>query len=300
MSMTTISVEETKSAVWLDHVRDLGELSKPRITAMVLVSVALSIFVASSGQPDLLVLLHTLLGSALVAASSSAWNQWIERHRDGAMLRTANRPLPAGRMGGSEVLSFGSVTLIAGVAYLTVTVGWIPAAWAVATWVVYVCVYTPMKSRTSWNTAVGAISGTLPILIGWSAVEAPVNWRLVGMLLVLFFWQFPHFIAIAWIYRAQYEKAGFRMLTGTDPTGRRAGSCAMLGAGLLMIASLLPLLAQLSLTYACLAIVLGTYQAVFAWRFQRELTQQTARHLLRASLIYLPLSLGIIAVQTVT
>ncbi len=116
MSMTTISVEETKSAVWLDHVRDLGELSKPRITAMVLVSVALSIFVASSGQPDLRVLLHTLLGSALVAASSSAWNQWIERHRDGAMLRTANRPLPAGRMRGSEVLSFGSVTLIAGVA----------------------------------------------------------------------------------------------------------------------------------------------------------------------------------------
>ncbi len=299
MSMNTLSVQETKTIVWLDHTRDFWELTKPRISAMVLVTVTISMFVASGGQLDLLVMLHTLVGTMLVAASSSAWNQWIERERDGAMARTANRPLPSGRISGAAVLLFGLVTLVAGIAYFNVTVGWLPSCWAIMTWIVYVGVYTPMKARSSWNTSVGAIAGALPILIGWTAVGAPVNWRLAAMLLILFFWQFPHFIAIAWIYRNQYEKAGFQMITVTDPSGRRAGLYAVLGAGLLLLASLLPLLTELSLSYALVAIALGLYQSVFAWQFRRQLTEETARRLLAASIIYLPLALGMIAAQTV-
>ena len=298
MSMTTMRVEQAKTALWVDHLRCLWELTKPRITAMVLVSVGLSVFVASGGRPDLLLLLHTLLGTTLVAASSSAWNQWIERQSDSMMLRTAGRPLPTGRMGCSEVLSFGLSTFVAGTVYLLVTVGWQPTLWAVATWIIYVCVYTPMKAHSAWNTTVGAVSGALPVVIGWSATGTPADWRLASLVLVLFFWQFPHFISIAWIYRQEYEKAGLKMVTTTDPSGRRAGWYAVLGATLLLPCSLLPLLTDLSWVYACLTVALGGYQLFYAHQFQRELSKQTARRLLTASIIYLPLALGVIGAQS--
>ena len=299
MSMTTVGVENAKPSVLAEHLRDLSELSKPRITAMVLVTVALSVFVASAGRPDVFVLINTLIGTVLIAASSSAWNQWIERESDGDMPRTAGRPLPSGRMSVPEVLSFGCITLVAGTAYLVATVGWQPTWWALATWFVYVCVYTPLKPISSWNTAVGAISGALPILIGWSAVGSPLDWRIGGMFLILFVWQFPHFIAIAWLYRRQYGKAGLQMITVTDPSGRWAGASALVGAVVLTGCSLLPLLSGMSWIYACLALALGAYQTFFAWQFGRELTDSSARRLLAASIIYLPLALGMIAAQTV-
>ena len=184
MSMTTLQVQ-SKSAAWASHFRDLADLTKPRISAMVLVTVALSHFVASLGQPDLVVLFHILLGTTLVAASSGAFNQWLEADVDARMDRTANRPLPAGRMSIAEVIAFGTMTLIAGTAYLALTVGWHPTIWALATWVVYVCVYTPMKSRSHWNTVVGAVSGAVPILIGWSAAGVRMDWSVAGMLTLI-------------------------------------------------------------------------------------------------------------------
>lgn len=303
MSMTTIQVE-SKSAAWASHFRDLADLTKPRISAMVLVTVALSHFVASLGQPDLVVLFHILLGTTLVAASSGAFNQWLEADADARMDRTATRPLPAGRMSVSEVIAFGIMTFIAGTTYLALTVGWHPAAWAIATWFVYVCIYTPMKSRTHWNTVVGAVSGALPILIGWSATGGQLDWNVGGMLALLFLWQFPHFIAIAWIYRRQYDRAGLQMITTTDPSGRKAGFFSFWGAIVVLIASLLPLLAAPSATkstwfFAVVVTALGLYQLSAAWRFHQNQTDQTARQLLKASVVYLPLALGLIAVQTV-
>lgn len=304
MSMTTIQVEDAKQAVSTaqvteasNHARDLLELVKPRISAMVLVTVALSVFVASAGSPDLFILIHTLIGTALVAASSGAFNQWLEQESDAKMERTADRPLPAGRLSGAEVIAFGLATLVAGVSYLYLTVGWQPMFWSVVTWIVYVCIYTPMKTWTSWNTTVGAISGALPILIGSSAVSASLDWYVGGMLCVLFFWQFPHFIAIAWIYRRQYAKAGLTMVTTTDPSGRKAGIYSVLGAVLLLLSSLLPLFGGLTIPYMLLAIVLGVYQLKAAWRFKQALDMASARNLLKASIIYLPLALGLIAVQ---
>ena len=298
MSMTTIPVQ-SKSSAWAAHFRDLMDLVKPRISAMVLVAVALSHFVASLGSPDFVMLFHVLLGTTLIAASSGAFNQWLEADVDARMDRTSNRPLPAGRMSVSEVVAFGVMTLIAGTCYLVLTVGWHPALWAIATWLVYVCVYTPMKSRSHWNTVVGAVSGAVPILIGWSAVGSPMDWSVAGMLWLLFLWQFPHFIAIAWIYRKQYDRAGLQMITTTDPSGRKAGLFSFWGAIVVLLVSLMPLLTKPSWVYAVLAVTLGIYQITAAWRFQQNQTDQTARQLLKVSVVYLPLVLGLIAVQTV-
>lgn len=306
MSMTTIQADErTKpklvvppTSAGASHFRDLLDIIKPRISAMVLVTVALAVFVSSGGHPDLFVLIHALVGTALVASSSGAFNQWLERHTDARMDRTENRPLPAGRMSGGEVIAFGVATLVAGAAYLYLTVNLESTLWALATWIVYVCVYTPMKTWTSWNTTVGAVSGALPILIGWSAVGSEFSWHVGAMLCVLFLWQFPHFIAIAWLYRFQYARAGLQMVTTTDSTGRTAGFYSVALAVCLLAGSLLPLANGWSSTYATLAILLGGYQLLAAWRFQQSLNDDAARQLLKASIIYLPLVLGLIAVHT--
>ena len=293
---------EVSTASSANFVLDLKELLKPRISSMVLVTVALSGYVAAMGRPDVFALLHCLIGTALVAASSGAFNQWLEKDSDAKMRRTKDRPLPAGRMTVREVIVFGLVTLVAGVAYLWATVGSAPTMWAIATWLIYVVVYTPMKSRTSWNTTVGAISGAIPIFIGASATGSTMSWPVVAMFCILFFWQFPHFIAIAWIYRKQYAQAGLVMVTTTDETGRAAGRYSVLGAVLLFTTSFLPLMTPLSwpvaTIYALACIALGVYQMQAAWNFRTHLDDESARGLLKASIIYLPLALGLIAVQT--
>ena len=168
MSMTAWTIERERAS-WLSRTRDLVDLTKPRISLMVLVTVAIAMYVGSSGDLSLVLTVNTLLGTALVAASASAWNQWLECDRDRRMPRTVDRPLPAGRLSAFEVATFGVVTGLAGLAYLACTVGPAPATWASATWFVYVCVYTPLKPYTTWNTAIGAVSGALPVVIGWSA-----------------------------------------------------------------------------------------------------------------------------------
>ena len=148
---------------------DFAELAKPRIATLVLVTVAVGALVASAGHPDLFVLLHTLCGTALVAASASAGNQWLERAADARMQRTANRPLPAGRLSDAEVIAFAGVTLLLGLIQLGWMVGLTTLLLGAATWVLYVAIYTPLKSRTAFNTVVGAVAGALPVLLGWSA-----------------------------------------------------------------------------------------------------------------------------------
>lgn len=310
MSMTTVQVDSkaaktlSKSEMCVNHLRDLAELTKPRITAMVLVTIVLSYFVATLGQTHWLLLLHVLLGTTLVAASSGALNQLMEAETDARMKRTANRPLPSGRMSSAEVVWFSAASLMGGMAYLILTVGWGPAGWALATWIVYVCVYTPMKTRSHWNTFVGAISGALPILIGWSASRQAFTWDVGAMISLLFLWQFPHFLAIAWIYRHQYDDAGLKMLTTTDPTGRAAGWVSVCGAVCVWASSLLPLLSSdsfsvVSVIYVALITALGWYQLRAALRFQKNLTDPSAKKLLLASVLYLPLALGLIAVHAV-
>jgi protoheme IX farnesyltransferase len=223
-------------------------------------------------------------------------NQLLERTADSRMPRTARRPLPTGRLTPRQVLVFGAVTLLFGLVALAATS--LPATFAaLATWLVYVVIYTPMKSRSPLNTAVGAVSGALPILIGWTATGAPVDIRALSVVAVMFLWQFPHFMAIAWLYRADYARAGQQMLTVVDPTGLRAGAQAVVGALALVPVSLVPALspqAGSTAIYCFWAVALGLVQVAAATSFMLRRDDRSARHLLRASLMYLICWMGLL------
>lgn len=296
MSASTISVPQTQSAVF-GRLADFVELTKPRIAIMELVVVLTAGVVAAWGQPDPFLLAHAMVGTLLVASSASAANQWIERGRDSRMARTASRPLPAGRLSSREALWFASLTLILGMIQLVAFVNLACAGWALMTWALYVLAYTPLKVAGPINTAVGAVAGALPVLIGWTAVGGTLDSRAIALALVLFLWQFPHFMAIAWLYRRDYAKAGHQMLTVVDPTGSRAGWQAVVAALALIPVSLVPVLASPglgSLLYVTGACLLGGGQLLFAALFWREASDAAARLLLRASLVYLPTLLAML------
>jgi protoheme IX farnesyltransferase len=290
MSTSSLTIAEPR-AVLFGRVCDFLELTKPRIAVMELVVVLAAGVVATRGQPDPSRLFHAMLGTLLVASSASAANQWIERQRDARMARTASRPLPAGRLSGQEAVAFSLVCLLAGVVQLAWFVNLACAASAGLTWAVYVMAYTPIKPVSTLNTAIGAVAGALPVLIGWTAVGGELDGRALALFLVLFLWQFPHFMAIAWLYRRDYAEAGYKMLTVIEPTGRRAGWQAVLAALALVPVSIVPVLAAPglgSMLYVMGAVLLGAGQLVFAALFWQRATELRAKLLLKASLVYLP------------
>jgi protoheme IX farnesyltransferase len=267
-----------------------------------LVTVIVAAHLASPWGVDRWVLLATVLGAALVAASAGALNQWWERASDARMPRTANRPLPAGRLTPPQVIIFGTATLIAGMTTLALGANLVSASAALATWLIYVFAYTPLKTRSPLNTAVGAASGALPILIGWTATGATIDVRALALVAVMFLWQFPHFMAIAWLYRADYARAGQRMLTVIDPTGLRAGAQAVVGALTLIPVSLVPALAPQAgspAIYCGWALILGAAQIVAASLFLCHRNDRSARRLLRASLAYLICWMGLLLLVAV-
>lgn len=288
MSTSSASYVPARSLLW-QRAADYIALSKPKIMLMELVTVAVAAVVANSGLPDRWLLTHTLLGTFLVAAGAAAWNQWLERHSDAFMDRTAGRPLPAARLPSREAVWFGSACALIGVGYLALAVNPLTAALGALTWLIYVAIYTPLKSRSPVNTPVGAVSGALPILMGWTAVGGSLNLMAATLFLIVFLWQFPHVMAIAWLYRRQYAAAGLKMLPVVEPTGRRAGAQAVLGALALVPLSLLPaLISFASPAYFIWALALSLGQLIFALVFLWRRNEQTARALFRATLIYLP------------
>jgi protoheme IX farnesyltransferase len=299
VSATTTTITDTRRALLTARGADYLELTKPRIAVLELVTLAVAALLA--GIHDVWALAYALLGTALVAAGASAFNQWWERNSDQRMERTASRPLPAGRLTSLEVVVFGSVAAVAGVALLAVQVNPRTAVLGFLTWFLYVLVYTPMKSRTPMNTLVGAVAGALPILMGWTAMGAPLGLKAGTLFLILFLWQFPHFMAIAWIYRRQYGAAGMKMLTVVDPSGRRAGAQAVVVALVLIPVSLIPAVLPLSgsvfVDFAG-ALALGVGQLLCAVLFLMKLDDRSARRLLRASLIYLPALLMLLVLAT--
>jgi protoheme IX farnesyltransferase len=288
MSISTPSYAPARSAAW-QRAADYLALSKPKIMLMELVTVAVGAVVAGSGAVDFWLLVHTLLGTFLVAAGASAWNQWLEPHSDALMDRTADRPLAAARMTSWEVASFGTAAALIGVAYLGLRVNPSTAAVGALTWLIYVGVYTPLKSRSPVNTAVGAVSGALPILMGWTAVGRPLDLGAATLFSIIFLWQFPHVMAVAWIYRRQYGAAGLKMLPVVEPAGRRAGVQAVATALALVPVSLLPtVLGFAGPLYLIWALALGLWQWCRAVSFLLCRDDRTARALFRATLIYLP------------
>src|SRR4051812_38233764 len=290
MSVSTITIAPARTSV-ICRISDYLELTKPRIAVLELLVVLAAGVVATWGQPEPWVMLHAMVGTLLVASSASAANQWLERRRDAYMARTATRPLPAGRLGSAEVIAFATICLLAGFIQLVMNVNVACAAWALLTWALYVIAYTPLKTRSVMNTAVGAVAGALPICIGWSATGVALDGRALALFSILFLWQFPHFMAIAWLYRRDYAKAGHQMLTVVEPTGWRAGRQAAAAALALIPVSVIPLLSSPgtgAVLYALGAGVLGGGQLVLAGMFWQQANDFHARLLLRASLVYLP------------
>ena len=281
---------------------DYLELTKPRIVVLELIVAGAAAALASPQGLNVAVVIQALAATALVAGSASIANQWLERRIDLRMRRTANRPLPAGRVSSAEAIVLCVSTLVAGVAWLGLQVNWTTALLGIASWITYVVIYTPLKQISPANTAVGAIAGAIPILMGWTATGAPLDltaWTLAG---VLFLWQFPHFMAIAWLYRGEYAKAGHQMLTVVDPTGARAGAQAIIGALLVIPVSMIPATLPTSGSpslYSLWAIALGGVQLALAVRFAVNRDESSARWLLRATLVYLPAWMALLLMVSV-
>jgi len=281
------------------RVADYLELTKPRIAVMALFTVGVGYVLAAGAATHVLVLFHTLLGAGLVAAGGSALNQWLERRIDSKMYRTMKRPLPAGRISSAEAFLYGAGLSVAGLVYLFAMVPYPAGVAAAVTLVSYVLIYTPLKTVTVWNTVIGAVPGALPPVIGWCAAR---GWDgtggALGLLLVLFLWQIPHFLAIAWMYRDDYARGGLRMLPITDPSGSRTAwvmvvtCCALIPIGLLSVGL------HVAGPFAAIGCaILGLLFLREAVRFDRTRSDRQARRVLRASLLYLPGALGLLLVD---
>ncbi len=282
MSTSTLTVTRTSAADYL-------ELTKPRITAMVVLTSLLGFVMASTGPISVVRLLGALLGTALVAAGASALNMVLERDTDARMLRTRNRPLPAGRLRVPDVVAFGALLTVLGLAELLWLSGRLAALVALSTWASYLFIYTPLKRRTSLSTLVGAVPGALPPLIGWAAARHELDPGAFVLFAILFLWQVPHFLAIAWIYRDDYALGGLPMLPVLDRDGRLTGRQAVTHSLALLVVSLAPASAGLAGSgYLVGAAVLGTGLLAFALRLGVVRTVGAARALFLASIVYLP------------
>jgi len=269
---------------------DYLQLVRPRVAVMVLVTVALGGWLAAPGLLPPMALWHAVLGVGLVTAGASILNQLLERDTDARMHRTRHRPLPAGRLGAYEVLTLGSTAGVTGFVYLALTVPDPAAALVTAlTFILYVFAYTPTKRTTSLNTLIGAVPGALPPVIGWTAVTGRIDAGAVALFLLVFVWQVPHFLAIAWMYREDYRSAGLKMLPVDDPHGDVTARQMLLYGLTLVPVSLWPLALGLAGPgYAAGAILLAL---AFLWpigTFRRRRSIAAARRVLRASLVYLP------------
>jgi protoheme IX farnesyltransferase len=280
---------------WLDFL----ELTKPRIGVMVLFTVAAGALLAARAPFDLMQLVHALIGTALVASGASALNQWLERGSDALMRRTENRPLPAGRLNTAEVLVFGFALSAGGLVYMAVLMTHpLAVALTAATLLSYAFVYTPLKTRTTLNTLIGAVPGALPPVIGWTALTGTLDALAVVLFLIVFLWQVPHFLAIAWMYREDYARAGLKMLPAIDTDGSATARQMLLYSLALIPVSLLPVwLHDAGAMYGFGALGLGVFFLRAVWSFALAPSQARARKVLHASLVYLPSVLALLLVE---
>jgi len=256
---------------------------------MVLFTMTITALVAAPEPPAWPVLIHALLGSALVIVGAIAWNQRLEYASDAKMPRTANRPLPAGRLTNRQMTVFGTVATAAGLVYLAVCVNTAIVLLAATSWLIYVWIYTPSKRLTPWQTALGAVAGAMPTLLGGAAADAPLSPTALALFGVVYFWQFPHAMAIAWLYRDQFASAEVRLPTVLDPSGRQAAWLSLLGAVALVPVSLVPVYTGAAgWGYAAVALLLAATYLLPAVRFLLRTDDPSARKLLHASFLYLP------------
>src|SRR5262249_55214915 len=285
------STENAKSLLRLVH--DLVELVKARLTLLVLLTTAVGFYLGAEGPINYTAAWHTVFGTALAAAGAAALNQWWEHQLDAVMQRTRSRPVPAGRLRPIEALAIGATLSIFGVAYLAFVCNALSAILAAITIIIYIFAYTPLKLVSTFNTALGAVPGAIPPMIGWAAARGTLNagaW-------MLFFWQLPHFFAIAWMYRDDYARAGFQMISSDDRTGERSASQSVFFCILLFVVAGLPAFLGIATVFYLLAeLILGAVFVAAAMRFLRTRAPADARRLFITSIIYLPLLLGALVV----
>ena len=271
---------------WL---QDWSELAKARLSLLVLLTTLVGLYCGAAGHLEPWRTLFTLLGTSLVAAAAATLNEWLERDLDAKMPRTADRPLPAGRISPDEALLGGAGMAALGLGTLYFGVHAPAAFLAAATLALYLFVYTPMKRWTSFNTFVGAIPGAIPPLIGFSAGRGRIEFEGWALFSILFLWQIPHFMAIAWRYREDYRKAGFRMLPCFDESGKITGLVSVLYCIVLLPVSLAPVYFEAAgWLYGAGAILLGFGYTFFAALFAYAPTMPSARNLFLSSILYLP------------
>jgi heme o synthase len=274
-------------------VSDILVLVKARLTSMVLVTALIGFLFGWRGPLDWLLLFHTLFGTFLAAAGASALNQVFESDYDALMRRTKDRPIPTHRISRDNGLFIGVVSSAVGIVYLSVTTNLLAALLAALTVGTYVFVYTPLKRVTTLNTIVGAVPGALPPVIGWAAARGEAGVESWVLFTILFLWQMPHFLAISWLYREDYRRAGFRMLSSQDTDCRLTGRLAFLYSMGLMSVSLLPFVLRLTtFWYVPVALVTGSTFSIVAFVFALHGTERAARRLFLMSIFYLPVTLG--------
>jgi protoheme IX farnesyltransferase len=272
---------------------DYYTLTKPEVNLLILMTTSAGYYLASRGPFKIAGLINTLIGTLLVASGTATLNQWMERIWDGQMRRTANRPLPSGRLSTREAFLFGMGLSVAGGLYLAITVNLLSAFLAVSTLVSYLLIYTPLKRETPLCTLLGAFPGAMPTLIGWAGASAGIDRHAWYLFSILFLWQFPHFLAIALMYREDYARAGYKMLPDFDLDSRFTRAEIAGFAVILVLATMLPLVDQAGLWYWAGMCMAGTFLLYHVGKLTASGSKVLASRVLHASVLYLPVVLAI-------
>jgi protoheme IX farnesyltransferase len=274
------------------------DLTKPRITVLVTLSAMAGFALGSPHATNWMQFLHLTIGIALLSSGISTLNQYLERDRDALMSRTQTRPLPMGKLPPASALLFGFALSAIAELYLAWFLNPLSAFWGFVAFASYLFLYTPLKTRTHWCTFIGAFPGALPALIGWTAAQNSMGWEAVALFAIMFLWQFPHFHAISTMYREDYGRAGIRMLPVVEPDGRSTARQIVAYTALLVPVSLLPTLLHFSgWWYFAGAVLLGLWFLRASLTAARQMSCEQARMLLKASVMYLPLLLGLMVLD---
>jgi protoheme IX farnesyltransferase len=293
MTTTQLTGPPVSQQTLKSKLRDYYTLTKPEVNLLILMTTSAGYYLASRWPLRIGGLLNTLLGTLLVASGTATLNQWMERVWDGQMRRTASRPLPSGRLTGREALVFGILLSVAGGLYLLVAVNELSALLAVSTLLSYLLVYTPLKRKTPLCTLLGAFPGAMPTLIGWAGASANIDRQAWFLFAVLFLWQFPHFLAIALIYRDDYSLAGYRMLPDFDRDARFTRMEIAGFAVILVLTTMLPVVDRAGLIYWAGMCVAGAFLLYHVGKLAASSSKVLASRLLHASVLYLPVVLVI-------
>ncbi|HKW17654.1 MAG TPA: heme o synthase [Terriglobales bacterium] len=296
MNLTTSPAVPTSMDRVLSKLRDYYILTKPEVNLLILMTTSAGYYLGARGEFHFAGLINTLIGTLLVASGTATLNQWMERRWDARMRRTANRPLPAGRIASRDALLFGLILSIAGGVYLGLLVNRLSSLLAISTLLSYLAIYTPLKRRTPLCTLLGAFPGAMPTLIGWAGASNGVNLQAMLLFLILFLWQFPHFLAIALMYRYDYERAGYRMLPRFDQDSRFTRGEILAFTVALIFTTLLPVFSHGGLLPLCSLLLAGGFLLYHSVKLAGSGSKVLASRLLHASVIYLPVVLAIISV----